>query len=235
MGFTAQVTDAFQTELWRRRADGSGEAEPWLRVERRGFGYVQFRLSSNEEWFVARVYGPSGPVRGIVAFRADGDGSPIPLLASPEFTEQGADLSPDVTLLAYSSDESGREEVYVRPFPDVDSSRETVSLAGGWSPQWAHNGRELYFIDAERRMNVAEIERDPTPRVIGREVLFALQPTWLGGTEGLIDGGDDIYDVDVDDQRFLMGRSRGSTATSRASRFIVVENWLEEFRDQLRP
>jgi serine/threonine-protein kinase len=235
VGFAAQITTAVQVELWRHRADGSGAAEPWLRTATRGFGYVQARLSANEEWFVARTFTPTGTTRDIVAFRADGDGVPIPLMASPQFTEQGADLSPDGTLLAYSSDESGREEVYVRPFPDVDSGRATVSLAGGRSPQWAHNGREIFFIDAESRMNVAEIERAPSPRVIRREVLFTLQSTWLGGSAMLGDGGDDNYDVDVDDQRFLMGRLRGNTGASRASRFIVVENWLEEFRDQLGP
>ena len=65
-----------------------------------------------------------------------------PLLQTP-FNEQNADLSPDGDWIAYQSDESGRPEVYVRPYPDVNAGRWQVSTSGGTRPLWSRDGREL--------------------------------------------------------------------------------------------
>ena len=70
---------------------------------------------------------------------------PTPLLSSPA-NEYAAELSPDGRLIAYVSDESGRDEVYVRPFPDVESDRFQVSSGGGRAPLFSHDGRELFFL-----------------------------------------------------------------------------------------
>ncbi len=87
------------------------------------------------------VFSPDG--RSIMYWSRDGQ--PIPA------------LSPDGRWLAYSSDESGREEVYVRSFPNVESGRIRMSINGGSRPQWASNGQELFFWDADRGFVVAEV------------------------------------------------------------------------------
>ena len=65
-----------------------------------------------------------------------------PLLQTP-FNEQNANLSPDGHWIAYQSDQSGRAEVYVRPYPNVNAGRWTVSTKGGTRPLWSRDGREL--------------------------------------------------------------------------------------------
>ena len=82
----------------------------------------------------------------------------VPLVAT-QFTETGPALSPDGRWLAYSSGESGRGEVYVRPFPDVESGRVQVSTNGGSNPRWANSGTELFFVDADRRLNAAQLRQ----------------------------------------------------------------------------
>jgi hypothetical protein len=66
--------------------------------------------------------------------------------------QRGPTFSPNGRWVAYSSDESGRAEVYVRPFPDTKAFKRQVSVAGGEAPRWSHDGRELYFVDASRYM-----------------------------------------------------------------------------------
>lgn len=71
-----------------------------------------------------------------------------PLLATPA-AEQLAELSPDGRWIAYQSEESGRNEVFVRPFPNVGQARWQVSTSGGGAPRWSKDGRELYFLALE--------------------------------------------------------------------------------------
>ena len=69
-------------------------------------------------------------------------------------------LSPDGRWLAYVSDETGSSEVYVRAFPDVNSGKWQVSTGGGVMPMWAHDGRELYYLDNNRSLVAARVDTD---------------------------------------------------------------------------
>jgi serine/threonine-protein kinase len=121
--------------------------------------------------------------------------SPQPLLPSPSHLLQPA-VSPDGRMMAYFSDESGRLEVYVRPFPEVNAARLQVSTAGGDEPHWSRDGRELFFF-AAGRLVAARIET-----VGGR--LRASVPVPLFGGPYFNGEGPANYDVSADGQRFLM-------------------------------
>jgi len=183
---------------------------------------VQGRWSTDGEWMVVRG-------EDILGFRPGVDSVLTPLVAT-EFGERGPALSPDGRWLAYSSNSSGREEVYVRPFPDVDSGLEQVSVGGGSNPVWARSGAELFFVDTERRMNVARVETTSDFQVLDREVLFTLTPELIGYSTG--DGGDDFYDVAPGDQRFLMGRlvNDGAEESQDLQRLVLVQNFFEELK-----
>ena len=77
---------------------------------------------------VFRTVANLGPGRDLMTLRLGQDSVPVPLIHEGRFTEQGPDLSPDGDFLAYSTDETGREEVYIRTFPDVDSARASTSM-----------------------------------------------------------------------------------------------------------
>ena len=212
-------------DVWRRRADGTGAPELLLDDER---SLYQGQWSEDGEWMVFRTLAIASRrgERDIVGFRPGVDSVTIPLVATAEFAEQDPALSPDGRRLAYTSDETGRAEVYVRPFPDVDSDRVRLSTDGGSGPLWAHSGSELFFVDADRGLIVAEVETDSGFRIVQRETLFTIGPEYrLGG----LSGGSDFYDIAPDDQRFLMGRFAGTAALSGDSRrFILVQNFFEE-------
>ena len=81
----------------------------------------------------------------LIGVRVDGDSATVPLVAS-QFTELHPDISPNGRWLAYTSNESGTNEVYVRPFPNTSDVRWQVSNGGGASPVWSHDGNELFFV-----------------------------------------------------------------------------------------
>ena len=93
-------------------------------------------------------------------------------LLRTEFNEQNAEISPDGNWLAYRSNASGQDEVYVRPFPDVDSGRWQVSTAGGVTPLWAPDGRDLFYLAPGGRMMAVSVQTDATFGAGNPEVLF---------------------------------------------------------------
>lgn len=153
----------------------------------------------------------------------DGSGTSRPLLQTP-FNEQNAELSPDGRWLAYQSDESGRAEVYVRPFPNVEAARFTVSTGGGTRPLWSHDGHELFYLDLDRRMMAVPILKGTT---LGAGSARALFETRSFGLEGI--GRN--FDVSPDGTRFLMVRNLGTLPD--AKRLVVVLNWAEELNSRV--
>ena len=162
--------------------------------------------------------------RDIMAFRPGVDSAAMSLVASPEFAEGAPALSPNGRWLAYTSNETGRHEVFVRPFPDVESSRVRVSTDGGVAPVWAKSGRELFFMDRERGLVAAQF--DPASgQVLAKDTLFTLPSGYVTQS---VDGSNDFYDVSSDGERFLMVRQYGQEEVSTS--LILVLNFFEELK-----
>ena len=143
-----------------------------------------------------------------------------------EFNESAIDLSPDGRWLAYQSDETGEFEVYVRPFPDVTAGKWHVSVGGGTSPLRAHNGRELFYVDGDRRMIAAQIQASDVVSVTERRPLFDATQFFIGNNHT-------NFDISPDDQRFVMQRVVGSDAGGVGA-LILVENWFEEVKERIK-
>ncbi|MEE8147578.1 MAG: hypothetical protein V3T24_08245, partial [Longimicrobiales bacterium] len=183
--------------------------------------------SPDGEWLVFRAPAVGGATRDILGFRPGVDSAAVPLVAT-DFAENSPALSPDGRWLAYTSDESGQDEVYVRPFPDVNTGRWLVSNGGGITPLWAHSGRELFFLTSDGGFMAAHVETTPSFRVTETERLFELPP---GTSEGLAAGW---YDVTTDDQRFLMARvPQAETGDSDVPQLILVKNFFEELKQRV--
>jgi hypothetical protein len=84
-----------------------------------------------------------------------------PLVATA-FDERNGEVSPDGRWLTYQSNESGRNEVYVRPFPDVNRGRWQVSTNGGVKPGWARNGQELFYMTPPGALMSVRVDRGAT-------------------------------------------------------------------------
>ncbi|HEX9691488.1 MAG TPA: protein kinase [Gemmatimonadales bacterium] len=194
------------------RADGSAPPDTLL-VSPHDLWEGQW--SRDGRWLVYRER--SAPAADLMAVRTDGDATPVTLLAS-QYNERSPALSPDTRWIAYASDESGTDEVYVRPFPDVSGAKWQVSLSGGTEPLWANSGRELFYRSPAGDMVAAEIMTQPTFAVGRQTVLFA-------GGAFRTDQSHRAYDVSPDDRRFLMVRERGG---GERTNLILVDNWFQE-------
>ena len=124
--------------------------------------------------------------------------------------------------MAYQSDESGgRAEVYVRPYPNVNAGRRQVSTSGGTRPLWSRNGRELFYLDVERRMTVVPVQTKSSFGVGSARMLFDTRSFSLVGIGR-------NFDVSPDGTRFLMVKDL--PVPTEAKRLIVVQNWFEDLK-----
>jgi serine/threonine-protein kinase len=129
--------------------------------------------------------------------------------------EWGPALSPDEKWVAYCSDETGREEIFVQPYPPTGAKWQ-VSKDGGRAPLWSHGGDELFFVEGNNFYAV-RVSTQPSFRVQTPEVLFEHR---------MDNSGVPLrnYDVSADDQRFLIVES---DAAAHSRQFRVVLGWLD--------
>ncbi len=139
-----------------------------------------------------------------------------------EFAELHGQLSPDGRWMAYTSNESGRPEVYVRPFPSADAKWK-VSTAGGEQPRWRRDGKELYYVATDRKLMAVAVRAGTAPRggfELGTtQALFQTRlPLSAVGT-----AAGTHYDVSADGKRFLLVTNLQETSDAPIT---VVVNWL---------
>ena len=213
-------------DLYVKPADGTGSAEILLDLDP---DINEGVWSPDGTWLVIRTGGLASGVEGdrdIWGIRPGIDSVPLPLVAD-EWDEKALALSPDGKWLAYESNESGTEEVYVRPFPDTEAGKWQVSTNGGTGPVWAHSGRELFYVKPPpggRTMMVAAVETEPTFSVGERRALFPL------GGEYWLSAQYAAYDVAPDDEHFFLVRSRAPDDERGTGGLIIVDNWFEELK-----
>jgi Tol biopolymer transport system component len=150
----------------------------------------------------------------------EGDPAPRPL-GQDQASEWGSDLSPDGRFLAYASDASRRWEVYVRPL-DSPGGEVRVSSEGGFAPRWRRDGRELFYVDDNRRlMAVPVLSLDP-PTFGPPAALFAAR---------LEEASDRQYDVFPDGRRFVLSR----TLAEEREPISVVLGWTARLEKAPHP
>jgi serine/threonine-protein kinase len=201
--------------IFWQRADGSGEAE---------------RLTTSENTQRPTSWSPDGKTLVYTDAAEDGrldigllalEGEPrlLAFLQTP-FNEGGGVVSPDGRFLSYVSNESGRGEIYVRPFPRAEG-KWPISSDGGVQPIWARSGREIFYRNGDKMM-VVPIDTEPAFRAGKPALLF----------EGAFQGFDvylQHYDATPDGQNFVMVQE----VESRPTQIHVVLNWIEELKERV--
>ena len=143
-------------------------------------------------------------------------GRNLAALVKTPFREWGTQMSPDGQWIAYNSNETGQPEVFVRSFPPSgDAIR--VSNTGGIGPRWRGDGKELFFIDASRRMMAVEVPLQPNLDRHEPQALFELPMMRRRHVPRVID-----FDVSSDGQRFLLVRIPPDTGRRPLT---LLQNW----------
>jgi Tol biopolymer transport system component len=146
---------------------------------------------------------------------AEADRKPVPFLQTG-FNERLGRLSPDGRWLAYASDESGTDEVYVRTFPKSDAQRQ-LSANGGSAPRWRADARELFYLATDGRLMAVSVKAGPTFQAGAPVALFQ---TRISGND--YPGAGANYTATRDGQRFLISTVTGE---SNAVPTTIVLNW----------
>jgi serine/threonine-protein kinase len=146
-----------------------------------------------------------------------------PLAPAPDMRFRGdfSDFSPNGRYVVYQSDEFGSDEIYVRPFPRVDSGRWQISTAGGTRPVWARSGRELFYLDASNTMT-------SVPVSVSGSTFSHGQPATVFETKYVQSNPSRHYDVSADGKRFLMIKDGPPNPNAMPASMVVVEHWFEE-------
>jgi serine/threonine-protein kinase len=218
--------------FYLKKADGTGEAEKILAVENVE-GSIPF--SSSPDGKILAIWDETLTTSqlNISILSMEGDQERTPLLQE-KYNESYPQISPDGRWIAFQSDETGRYEVYVRSFPDVNQGRWQVSTNGGDSPLWSPDGRELFYRSGDSFIAV-DVETEPAFNPGKSEVLF--RGVYYSDSPGYT-----FWDIHPDGDRFLLIKPPVVTAAEPASqepavigprKINIILNWFEELKDRV--
>ncbi len=208
LAFSAEGEDRGRLAIYLKELGGASEERVLPESAHRAF----VEAWSRDGRFLFYGAGISGR-DGLWAIPLLGDRKPFPVVESPFLTDE-AQLSPDGRFLAYMSNESGRYEVYVQPFPGPGPTLR-LSTGGGAQPRWRGDGRELFYLAPAGALMAVDIKAGATlrpgvPRRLFSTTVAVEHPTF------------DQYAVTADGQRFLVLVPVGDASSSPIT---VVLNW----------
>ena len=204
-------------DLYSKRSNGSGESR--LLVNTPGAEYAPV-WSPDYRFLVYEAVNRT--TRRDLMYRqrrSDGTLGEATVFLRTQFEEATPTFSSDGKYLAYVSNESGRNEIYVRAFP-AGERKWRVSMNGGEVPRWRRDGKEIFFVEGDQLMAVS---------VTTQPAFSPGTPAPLFSRRHLTDLNHPQYDVTSDGQRFIL---RDRLANEKPLAVHVVHNWFEEFRGQ---
>jgi len=211
---------AARSDLFQLRADAIGEATRITDTEKMNTSPFPNAITPDGKQVIARIPTP-GNSNDLFVSAIPGDLTMKPLL-STQNDERNASLSPDGKWMAFESNLSGRYEVYVRPFPNVDGGQWPVSTAGGNKPLWSPRGNEIFYLSADAKMMAVPVD---VAKGFSAGKPIALFDVGTYFTAGI--GRN--YDVTSDAKRFLMIKVQ-PTPTIKSLPLTIVLNWADEVR-----
>lgn len=194
-------------QFYQKLANGVGEDELLLQSDSL---ISPASWSADGKFLLYHRYDPKSDV-DVWVLPLEEDRKPFPFLQT-QFRENDAVFSPDGRWIAYRSNESGKNEVYVRTFPAA-SGKWQISINGGQQPQWRSDGKELFYISADRKLMAVDVKSGATFEAGLPKALFDLTAAKAYNTG---------YEATADGQRFLLVRTLQEPAPAP---FSVVVNW----------
>lgn len=197
--------------LFWKLASGPGDGEPFYRSEE--------SHKHAQQWSEDGRYILFDTTNDVWALPTSGDRKPF-LVLGTEAGEGQPRLSPDSRWIAYTSDETGRSEVYVQPFPP-SGPKWQISTAGGGQPRWRGDGKELFYLALDRRLMAVSVRADASFHPGLPQPLFETPLTQITSVSNL-GFPDPLYIASADGQRFLFLAPVEAARTVPAT---VVTNW----------
>ena len=212
--------------LYWKAADGTGEVEKLCSAPEPQL--IPYSWSGDGKGLITNQFIEGGMSnQDVMMLSMEGDRATKPILQE-KFLEIQPKISPDGRWMAYVSNESGKTEVYVRPFPDVNKGRWQVSTNGGDSPIWSPDGRELFYLNGDSVMAVS-VDAESALSLGTPKLLF--HGSFVGAYP--VDGTP--WDISPDGKRFLMIKSPQAVPPAEGAprRINIVLNWLEDLKQKV--
>jgi serine/threonine protein kinase len=159
---------------------------------------------------------------------------PAAPFANTEFSEGQGRFSPSAHWIAYASDESGRSEIYIQPFPAPPNggSKTPISRDGGSQPRWRRDGKELFYVSSDGKLMTADVTEGPIFKASVPRTLFQVSVAQIGHPEVNDEMGKGSlpvlgWDVAPDGKRFLI-----DTATKSSESVTVLLNWTAQLKKE---
>jgi serine/threonine protein kinase len=201
--------------LYQRSAKGAGKEERLLKSD---FNAYPVDWSHDGKYIAYVINDPKTKI-DVWVLPLFGDQKPFPF-ANTQASERGARFSPDGKWLAYVSDESGVPQIYVETFPS-SGGKWQVSSSGGYHLAWRHDGKELFYVAADRKMMAVDIKGEGASFEAGPpKPLFELRvPTFTGSQAQ--------FAVTPDGQKFLIANTHGE---NKSEPITVALNWTANLK-----
>jgi len=198
------------SNLYQKSSSGAGTEELLLSSDTSKY-VTDWSLDGR---FIAYENQSPGTGSDLWVLPLSGDRKPMPYLRT-EFNEAQGQFSPDGRWMAYSSNESGRTEVYVQAFP-ASGGKWQISTAGGSFPRWRRDGKELFYRTADQKLMSVAVQTDSTFQAGQPRALFETRASDVPVVP---------YSISADGQRFLVNTATEETNTAPIT---VVLNWIAE-------
>jgi len=206
------------TSLYFKSASGAGDQQ--LLLKSTGGEPTATSASRDGRFLLYTVENPETK-SDLWVLPLQGERKPAPFLRT-EFNESSGQFSPDGHWIAYTSDESGSDEIYVREFSSGSAQgsgnaagRWLISKRGGTDPRWRGDGKELFYVASNGKLMSVDISPKPSFEAGAPRPLFQLPPGFIG------------VEVTADGRRFLIG---APVALNAPAPFTVVLNWQSIFK-----
>ena len=207
-------------------SDGSGSVEVLVKdVGMRSFERTHPVMLPDGSGVIMTGLAPGASVEDLLFVTLEGDRRLAPLFQALG-VERNPAIAPNGRLIAYDSDESGRIEVYVRPFPNASTHKWQISSEGGVGPMWSRKGSEIVYMDSQSRMMAVAVRQNGSEEFdfSKPESLFTVDTI----NEPYIDRG---WDVTADGERFLfVMNDRGASELETALELTLIHNWADELK-----
>jgi serine/threonine protein kinase/Tol biopolymer transport system component len=200
--------------MYEIEANGNGQERALTPTD----GYP-LSWSSDGKYLLYRAVDEHGPRLFLLSLTSATQSMPVTSLNG--VAPSGA-ISSDGRFIAFTSNESGRPEIYVQPMPPA-TGKNMISVNGGAWPRWRRDGKELFFLSPDRKMMAADVDPGATRVGIPHE-LFQTSIASIS-----IPRSSTAYDVSADGQRFLMY----STGKQESAPITIVQNWQEELKQRV--
>jgi Tol biopolymer transport system component len=208
--FAFQDGSTYSSDLYRKPSAGTGQEELLLHG---GVNAVPHDWSRDGKFLVFSQTDQK-TATDLWLLPMDGASKPIPYLRTP-YDESGAAFSPDGKWMAYTSNESGQNQVYVQSVP-VSGAKWQISTTGGTDAHWRNDGKELFYVSADGKLMYVPIKLGSSVEPGTPQALFSY-------------AGTTAYAPSRDGQRFLVNVPAGGEAAT-VPPLTVITNWQAELR-----